>query len=619
MKAAALGPSCLVLLGLLTACAGSIATGLVDDDEEIGSTDLAEAEAALQRALDAEQISTSQLRVAYSRYLSVAPDGPARSRRAIEYAELLLAGGQLEEAASQLAAAVAMDALEPERRAHAARLLVDARVAIWKSSTTSEGRIEAATRIRELFAELQADADQWLLDNPDATALRRRFAPLAVELSWDLALSSKQLGLEHDRREAFLRCKDELLELYNSFGDFIEPAPVLAEAADCSTRAFEIGDAMQMRQALITDYPDSSQARDALFALAETYQSVLFFREARDAYADFSARYPEDERVTLARARWLQLALTLDDSVAEIVATSASWQDTALDQGSLEAAVEFRAIEQGGELEALDAYLARHRGPGGPAREVAVRVALANEAMRRSCSDRSRATGLCTRQTVDGRLGEVLRRDRRAQREAERQLKRAGQIMAEAGWREDPVAMAGPPLALEPEELLELEATVALLVGDLSAEAALGVQPPRTYEPSRTRLWLEERERSVAEMVAAYERVGVNDAARAAAAAERRAQVYESDATLLARVGGELREREDPKLARELEQLEAERLSQALAAYQQCLTAIAEYGDDPTGVRRACRRGVGRLAGGYEAEVPAPAGSSLGALVLGAD
>lgn len=560
--------------------------------------------------------SKADLRVAYAQYLTSTRGGIERTRRSIEYAELLIEIGSFDEAATHLRSAIERPELEPELRVHAARMLVEATINLWKQSPVGEGRRHAATRVRELLGELQADEAIWT--HADASQLREQASSVLAEMSWDIATEYEREGLEHGDRAAFASCAIESITLYNTFPDHPDRVAVLVKAADCSRRGYMISQALQLLHALVQRHPDSEQARDALFTLAETHRSVLSYREAIESYRAFVQRHPDDERVTLARTRWLQLAVTLGDPLEDTIAV---WQTGTLDERMLAAAFEFRTARQAGDIEALSEYLDRHRAHGGPAREIAARVALAADAMRRSCPDSSRANGLCTVAGSDGRLGEVLHRNARERGRAERQLRTARELMRDSAWKQDPLSASGPPLAIEPQELLEVEATVALLVGDLSAEEALRVQPPRTYEVKRTRIWLDERNKSVAATISAYESVGANDPARAAAAAERTAQVYESDATLLGRVGYELvvraKAQEAIDFARELAVLEHQRNAQALAAYQQCLAAIAAHGDDPANVQHTCKLGVARLGANRDVEVAWPGSSSLRTLVLG--
>jgi tetratricopeptide (TPR) repeat protein len=550
----------------------------------------------------------------YAQYLTIAPVGPERARRALEYGELLMVDGQLDAAAPHLRGVLELQQLDAPPRARAARLLIEAMLVIWMRSTTVEARLVAATKVRDVLIEVRGDRAIWGFQGEDGAALRELEQTILKAAGWDIAMSHRQLGQESGKREAFVACVDEFTELFNTFEDHPDAAFILNEAADCAGRGYWVSASIQLREGLIDRFPQSAHAPDAMFSLAETYQSVLSYREALTRYRRFTQLYPDDYRAAIAQTRWLQLALMLGDPIADIVAT---WQNDTLDERMLAAAVEFRSARRADDIAAMSAYLDQFRTVGGPAREVAARVALAVDLMKRSCPDAARGTGLCTLQTTDGRLGEVLPRSTTERRSAEKELRVALALMRDPAWKNDPAGAAGPPLALEPGELLELEATAALLVGDLSAEEALGVQPPRSYEASRTRLWLDERKSSVEAMIAAYETVGINDAARAAAVAERTAQVYESDATLLARVESELRDRGEVELAAELEQLESERLSQALAGYQQCLAAIRAYGADPSNVQYACKLGVGRLCGHYDVEAPLAGDSSLGALLLG--
>ena len=560
------------------------------------------------------QLALRQLLLVYPTYLTNAPIGPKRARRTLEYAELLMIDGKFDMAAQYLRSIVETPTLETGMRVRAGRLMVEALVVLWMQSPPGETRNTTATTLKRVLGQLHGEAGIWQFRSDDAAALRDMAPAILQAAGWDLAMSHRQAGLDSSARTEFAACADELLELFNTFESHPDPALVLAEAAQCASRAYRISDAIAIHKALVDRFPNSAYAADALFALAQTQDGVLYYQDALRSYRQFFERYPADERAAAARAKWVQLAITLDHPVDDIVAT---WQTGSPDERKLAAAVAFRSALETGEIDDMIHYLDRHRADGGPAREAAARVMLAADFMKRSCPDATRASGLCTLQTTDGRLGEVLARVGLERRRAEKELALARELMRAPTWRDDPIVAAGPPLALPEQELRELEATAALLVGDLSAEEALGVMPPRTYEASRTKVWLDERQISVEAMITAYEIVGRNDVAQAAAAAERTAQVYESDATLLARVALELRDRGKSELAAWLDQIEAERVSQALAAYHQCLAAIAEYGDDPSNVQHACKLGIGRLCGHHDPEIPAIRGSSLRALVLG--
>ena len=549
---------------------------------------------------------------AYADYLATSPPSPRRARRAIDYAELLMSEGSFDRARAPLREVVDSDKLDPRVRVRAGRLLVEAQVELWLDAE-GEDRATAARQLRESLTRLASEKRVWKSDSAEASALRRLEIPLRIAIRWDLGIGAQRAGLAGDDGQLAV-CVEELTQLHNTFPDGPRLDLVLGEAATCAEVGYLVLVALQLRHKLASRYPQSPLAPDALLWVADTYGDVLMFDEALSNYRKFWVLYPKDERAALARSQWVQLAITLAQPVAKTVA---DWRSGTPDERVLAAAIEFRAAQAKPGVDALLAYLAEYGDEGGPAREVAVHVARASEAMRRSCPDPTRATGLCTTRALDGRLGEVLTRKRSERREAERALTQARELMTESDWHSDPIAAAGAPLALEDMELRELDATVALLLGDLSAEEALGVQPPRTYEPSRTRLWLDERKLSVNEMIGAYERVGRNDRARVAAAAERTGQVYESDATLLARVEAELRSRDELELADELAALSEARLGQALDAYQRCVDAITHYGDDPSALLGPCKLGVGRLTGVHDLVDPLLEPASLSALGLG--
>lgn len=104
-----------------------------------------------------------------------------------------------------------------------------------------------------------------------------------------------QTGLDHFGAGSFEDCAHVLIELYNEFEDHDRADEVLFNAAECSTRAGMVGQAVQLRTELLDRHPKSDLAASTLLILADSYTAIAEYADAADLYEKYVAKYPEDK------------------------------------------------------------------------------------------------------------------------------------------------------------------------------------------------------------------------------------------------------------------------------------------------------------------------------------
>jgi tetratricopeptide (TPR) repeat protein len=97
---------------------------------------------------------------------------------------------------------------------------------------------------------------------------------------------------DREAREHFERCATILIDLYNDFPDSSQADVLLHKAAHCSEAAGMVGQAVQIRTALINRYPNSHLAEPTLLTLAESYAAIAYYEDAARRYEQFAKQYP---------------------------------------------------------------------------------------------------------------------------------------------------------------------------------------------------------------------------------------------------------------------------------------------------------------------------------------
>jgi hypothetical protein len=106
-------------------------------------------------------------------------------------------------------------------------------------------------------------------------------------------MASLEAGTKGGGREDFERCASVFIELYNEFESSDRADSLLFNAAHCSESAGMIGQAVQLRIALLERHPQSDLAESTLWTLAEGYTAITHYEHAAERYEQYAAQYPE--------------------------------------------------------------------------------------------------------------------------------------------------------------------------------------------------------------------------------------------------------------------------------------------------------------------------------------
>jgi hypothetical protein len=111
---------------------------------------------------------------------------------------------------------------------------------------------------------------------------------------WKAAKTHGEAGSESGDRESFERCAEIFIELYNEFETHDRADTLLHNAADCSEFAGMIGQAIQLRTALLDRHPQSDLAERTILALAHSYAAIAYYEDAAQRYEQYAKQYAKN-------------------------------------------------------------------------------------------------------------------------------------------------------------------------------------------------------------------------------------------------------------------------------------------------------------------------------------
>jgi len=161
-----------------------------------------------------------------------------------------------------------------------------------------------------------------LWNHPEAKPVREAVPKLLMGIGWRKGEANQQAGAAYvngDPKgdpEGFEKCAAQFIDVYNTYADHDKADTLLWNAAECSDAAYRVGQAIQIRTALLDQFPDSEHAKDTLHYLAESYQAVAYYDDSAARYEQFAAEYQKDERASdaLQNAYLFRLGLGQDDA-----------------------------------------------------------------------------------------------------------------------------------------------------------------------------------------------------------------------------------------------------------------------------------------------------------------
>lgn len=183
-------------------------------------------------------------------------------------------------------------------------MLVDLLTIKWLDKNNTPAQIiETSEELEEWATKIQG---MKIWNHPENSAVREAVPTLLAGIGWKKGMAYRDAGKiyveggEGGDPAGFEKCAAQFIEVFNNFEDHDRADTLLWNAADCSDAAYQVGQAIGIRKALLERFPDSDHAKDTLHYLAESYQAVAYYSDSAENYEKFAEEYAKDKRADTA-------------------------------------------------------------------------------------------------------------------------------------------------------------------------------------------------------------------------------------------------------------------------------------------------------------------------------
>jgi hypothetical protein len=166
-------------------------------------------------------------------------------------------------------------------------------------SNTPEQTVKASD---DLEAGIKMLMKRKIWKHPEADQIREAAPQLLAGIGWKKGMAYRDAGAAFvsgepgGSQDGFKKCAETFVEVYNEHEDHDKADTLLWNAADCSDAAYMVGQAIGLREALLSRHPDSKHAKDTLHNLAGSYQAIAEYEKASERFESFAEKYKKDKR-----------------------------------------------------------------------------------------------------------------------------------------------------------------------------------------------------------------------------------------------------------------------------------------------------------------------------------
>ena len=274
-------------------------------------------------------------------------------------------------------------------------MLVDLLTIRWLDKSNNPTQvIEASDELQEWATKLQG---MKIWNHPENTAVREAVPTLLAGIGWKKGMAYRDAGAAYVNGEeggdpkGFEKCAAQFIQVFNEHEDHDRADTLLWNAADCSDAAYQVGQAIQIRKAMLDRFPDSEHAKDTLHFLAESYQAVAYYADSAQRYEEFAEKYAKDDRAdnALQNAYLFRLGLGEEKKAKEDLSKYESiYKKKDIKQAAKIFWSEHDLLNsEGAKRSHAEQYLKTYSTKGGLDRAVVAEAVIAQIDWRRSCDE----------------------------------------------------------------------------------------------------------------------------------------------------------------------------------------------------------------------------------------
>ncbi|MEM6992741.1 MAG: hypothetical protein AAF721_19660 [Myxococcota bacterium] len=295
--------------------------------------------------------------------------------------------------------------------AWAAEMLHDVMKIRWADSANSpKQKIAASKRLLALTDKLQKKK---LWKHGESDRLRKAVPDTVMAVRWTIAQGECDAGAA-GQREAFVRCGNAFHEIYEEFPSHDRGDELLYNAAIAFEAGYLVGNAIQLRKALIDRHPDSALYKKTLREVAENYQAIAYYEQSAERLEAYAEKFKRDEYAgtALSNAYLFRAGLGDEDKARQDLekyealyrrknpgkAAEVYWSQTDL-------------LDAGEQIKHAEEYIRRYGKKGGTDRLVVAHAKAGQLQWRKSCSKKMLADACVTLKRKKAMAGGKIRDD----------------------------------------------------------------------------------------------------------------------------------------------------------------------------------------------------------------
>jgi TolA-binding protein len=274
-------------------------------------------------------------------------------------------------------------------------MLVDLLTIRWIDKNNNPQQIiDTSNDLQEWATKLQT---MKIWNHPENEAVREAVPTLLAGIGWKKGMAYRDAGKAFVEGtpggdpQGFEKCATQFIDVFNNFEDHERAATLLWNAADCSDAAYQVGQAIQIRTALLDRFPNSEHAVDTLHFLAESYQAVAYYSDSAKRYEQFAEEHAKDDRASnaLQNAYLFRLGLGEESKAKENLA---KYESLYKKKDVSKAAKIFWSQHdllnsEGSKRAHAEDYLKTYGTKGGIDRAVVAEAVIAQNDWRKSCDE----------------------------------------------------------------------------------------------------------------------------------------------------------------------------------------------------------------------------------------
>jgi TolA-binding protein len=275
--------------------------------------------------------------------------------------------------------------------AWSAEMLLDVLTIRWADAENTPKDTIAASKRLATWAQKLEKKKLWR--HEDAARIREQVPQLLAAIGWREAEAHRIAAKAGDDPDGYDKCAEKYVAIYEAHEGHDRGDELLFNAALCFEAGYRVGNAINVRKALLEHHPGSKLYKETLRAVAESYQAIAFYEQSAERLEEYAQKYERDEWAAPALENAFLFRRGLGDD-EKATANLRRYEEVFQKKDAGKAAGIFWAehdllADDAAKLRHAEAYIERYGKKGGSDRLAVAHAAAGQVLWRRSCGKKT--------------------------------------------------------------------------------------------------------------------------------------------------------------------------------------------------------------------------------------